>query len=178
MPTTTAGQASADHTAEEKIESQRPTQRDQLASLAAGADKWHTPVGEAFVTIKVRGHKEHWPIRSGQFKDWLARCYLDKFSGAPSSQAFEDALRLIEAVARFEGAEHEVHLRVAQGVDAIYLDLADKSWRAVEITTKGWRIVYDPPVRFMRTRGMRPLPVPKRDGSIKKSEAVCERGQR
>ncbi len=167
MPAATAGQASADRDAEGQKQSQPPPLRDRLVSLVTEAERWHTPASEAFATIKVCGHNEHWPIRSREFRDWLARGYLDRFYGAPSSQAFEDALRLIEADARFKGAEHEVPLCVAQGVDAIYLDLADKSWRAVEITTKGWCIVSDPPVRFMRTRGMRPLPVPKRDGSIK-----------
>ena len=48
----------------------------------------------------------------------------------------------------------------------IYLDLADESWRCVEIGANGWRIAEDPPVRFRRSAGMQPLPLPLRGGSI------------
>ena len=59
-----------------------------------------------------------------------------------------------------------VHVRVAEHNDRIYLDLADECWRAVEVGASGWRIVSAPPVRFIRTPGMLPLPVPERGGSI------------
>jgi hypothetical protein len=36
----------------------------------------------------------------------------------------------------------------------------------VEITANGWRVVAHPPVSFRRTRGILPLPMPYRDGSI------------
>ena len=48
----------------------------------------------------------------------------------------------------------------------IYLDLADEFWRCVEIGANGWRIAEDPPVRFRRSAGMQPLPLPLRGGSI------------
>ena len=56
--------------------------------------------------------------------------------------------------------------RVAEHDGHLYLDLADEHWRAVAIGPKGWRVVGCPPVRFRRSPGMLPLPVPKRGGSI------------
>ena len=50
--------------------------------------------------------------------------------------------------------------------NGIYLDLADEKWRAVEIDATGWRVVDNPPVRFRRTPGMKPLPIPEEGGSI------------
>jgi hypothetical protein len=46
------------------------------------------------------------------------------------------------------------------------LDLADESWRCVEIGANGWQVVGDPPVRFRRSAGTLPLPVPVRGGSV------------
>ena len=46
------------------------------------------------------------------------------------------------------------------------LDLADHHWRAVEIGPDGWRVIRFPPVRFRRTAGMLPLPVPEQGGAI------------
>src|SRR5690606_31221413 len=60
-----------------------------------------------------------------------------------------------------QGVERDVHVRIARGDDgAIYLDLGDDSWRAVRIGLDGWQVVPEPPVRFRRPRGLRPLPVP------------------
>jgi hypothetical protein len=52
------------------------------------------------------------------------------------------------------------------------LDLADRPWRAVEIGPDGWRVVASPPVRFRRTAGMLPLPMPQSGGSIEALAAV------
>ena len=61
-------------------------------------------------------------------------------------------------------------MRVARGVgdDAgkFYLDLGDSTWQAIEISAAGWSIVEKPPVDFWRPRGLLPLPLPSRDGSI------------
>jgi hypothetical protein len=48
----------------------------------------------------------------------------------------------------------------------MYLDLADEFWRCIEIGANGWRIAEDPSVRFRRSAGMQPLPLPVRGGSI------------
>jgi hypothetical protein len=56
--------------------------------------------------------------------------------------------------------------RVAEHASRLYLDLADEHWRAVTIDRDGWKVVGCPPVRFRRSPGMLPLPVPERGGSI------------
>ena len=48
----------------------------------------------------------------------------------------------------------------------IYIDLADKEWRAIEIDEDGWRVVDEPPVYFRRSNGMKSLPEPLEGGSI------------
>ena len=59
-----------------------------------------------------------------------------------------------------------MHVRVAGVGGRIYLDLADESWRAVEIDTDGWRVIDEPPVRFRRASGMQALPMPVPGGSV------------
>ena len=78
----------------------------------------------------------------------------------------QTALAVIEAKAVFEGDEHDISVRVGAHNDRVYVDLRDDRWRAIEISADGWRIVDEPPVRFCRTGGMRPLPEPQRGGSI------------
>ena len=73
---------------------------------------------------------------------------------------------MIEAKAHFDGPERVVHIRVG-GLDGrLYLDLGDKKWRSVEIDAAGWRVIDNPPVRFRRAAGMKPLPMPVKGGSV------------
>ena len=59
-----------------------------------------------------------------------------------------------------------VYVRVGEHEGKRYLDLADETWRAVEIDGEGWRVVDNPPVRFRRVKGMLLLPVPVKGGSV------------
>src|SRR5439155_19306181 len=68
----------------------------------------------------------------------------------------------------FEGPMRPVYLRVGEAEDRLYLDLADDNWRVIEISSRGWQVVANPPVRFKRTKGMLPLPIPEQGGSIDK----------
>jgi hypothetical protein len=67
---------------------------------------------------------------------------------------------------RFDGPELPVSVRIADANGKIYIDLSTPDWSAVEIDADGWRIVDVPPVRFRRSKGMLPLPVPKHDGDV------------
>lgn len=56
---------------------------------------------------------------------------------------------------------HETWIRTATGPEGkLYLDLGDEDWQAVEIDKDGWRIISDPPVKFRRSGGGLPLPLP------------------
>ncbi len=146
----------------------RKSQATRLVDLAlgAGVELWHSPAGDPYVTLPADGHREHHRLNAGAVRDWLARRHYAKTHGAPGSQAIADALAVLSGRARYDGAEHETAVRVAGGPDAVYLDLGDPSWRAVQITPDGWRVITDPPVRFIRSRGMLALSEPTRGGSI------------
>ena len=154
-----------EHTQEKE---ERPTHAQLLVRCAVGVEFFHTPAGETYATIPVGGHRETHLVKSRGFKRWLVRGYYEQYDRPPGAQALQDALGLLEARAQFDGPEREVYVRVAgSGAGgAIYVDLANERWEAVEITAAGWRVISDPPVRFRRPRGMLPLPTPteRRDG--------------
>ena len=143
-----------------------PTQADILIELAESAELFHTADSTGFADLDINGHRETWPIRAKGFRRWLARRFLEATQGAPSSEALQSALNVIEAKAHFDAPERMVHIRVG-GLDGrLYLDLCDTTWRAVEIDTTGWRVIDNPPMRFRRAAGMQPLPIPVSGGSI------------
>jgi hypothetical protein len=146
--------------------SARQSEKKILLEITEDAELFRSPDGTAVADLDVNGHRETWPIRSKTFRLLLARRYYEKTGGAPSSEARQAAINVIEAQAMFGKVERRVWARVG-GLDGkIYLDLADTSWRAVEVDANGWRVINDPPVRFRRSAGMLPLPLPVRGGSV------------
>jgi hypothetical protein len=137
-----------------------------LANFVPAATLFHVSTGAAFIDIQMEGHRETWPVRGKQFRAWLRRCYFKQTGEALSGKTIRSMLDLLEARAQFDAPERTIHVRVAEHGGLIYLDLADKEWRAVEIGPDGWRVIGSPPVRFKRAAGMLPLPVPQRGGSI------------
>jgi hypothetical protein len=143
-----------------------PKQADILIGLAAEADVFHAADGTGYADLKINGHRETWPIRARGFRRWLARRFFEATGGAPSSEALHSALNVIEAKAHFDGPERLVFIRIGWHEGKLYLDLGDETWRAVEIDDTGWRVIDNPPVRFRRAAGMKPLPNPVPGGSI------------
>lgn len=147
-----------------------PNQAARILALAEqmGMVCFHTPGGDPapYALIPVEGHREVWRMRSNNFRQLLAVMFYRDARSPPGRQATEEALGVLQARALFDGAEQRVFTRLAEHEGAIYLDLADEKWRAVRIDKTGWRVVENPPVMFRRSRGMLPLPMPVRGGSL------------
>lgn len=146
--------------------SKRKTQATTLLEVTEEAELFHTEDGDAYATIPVKGHRETWLLRSRCFRDWLSKRYYESEGSIPNAQALQDAINTLHGKARHDGPELEVHTRLAAKDDCIWLDLCDTDWRVIKISTEGWEVVSDPPIKFRRTKGMRPVPAPVRGGSI------------
>jgi hypothetical protein len=146
-----------------------PTAAERLLKYAMVGQYFHDSDAEAYATIPVGDHYETWSLKSRGFKRWLRfRFYSEEKGKMPDDsepeplrdQVVTDVVRQLEAKAQFEGPEHAINTRVAERDGKVYVDLCDAVWRAVEISTEGWRVVHDPSVKFVRAKGMAPLPVP------------------
>ncbi len=98
--------------------------RVQTPSFGERLDLFHTPQQEAYATIPVKSHMETHALGSKAFRQLLERHYYEWTGTMPSKTTINDALRIMEGRARFDGRELPVHLRVAGLDDTIYLDLA------------------------------------------------------
>ncbi len=149
-------------------DSEWESKADRLIRLAldVGIELFHDPDQQGWASVRVGGHWENHPIRSRNFQHFLLRTYYGVTGESPGGQAVRAALELFEARALFDGAECPVHVRVAERGGKLYLDLCDRSWRAVEIDSQGWRVVDLPVAKFRRTRGSQALPEPERGGSL------------
>ena len=147
-------------------ENGRPTQAGQLIAIAeTGCTLFHC--GEdAFAEIENDGHRETWPVRSRGFREWLQHRFYKQHGGAPNNEALQSAEGTLKAKARFDGPACEVYRRVGAANHSLYLDLCNPAWQAIEVDSKGWRMVDRPPVRFTRSRTARELPAPESGGGI------------
>lgn len=141
----------------------------KLAALAESrCELWHDGDGDCYASLD-RGepaHREHWPIASSGFREWLAWLAHSVLDAAPSGDALKSVQNALSGKAKFDGDQHATALRITKDEAGYWLDLCDDSWRALLVTTAGWRIVDRPTVRFRRTKAMRPLPVPLAGGNI------------
>lgn len=142
----------------------KTSQATALVQLAEDTELFVTPEQVAYATLEVEGHRETHRLRSNAYKRWLAQRYYAEHGKVPGSQAIHDALLTLEGDA--QRTTRVVYTRVAGNGDAIYIDLANEKWEAIEITPHGWRVISDAPVKFRRERGTAPLPYPITGGSL------------
>jgi hypothetical protein len=144
-----------------------PTQVETLTVIAGQLVLFHTPDSRCFAQCPVGSHTQNHELRSGAFRRWLVSRYFAETGKPPTSEAIQQVVGALEAAATFEGEEAPVYVRVAPGREgSLFIDLGDPSWRAVYVDATGWRVVESPDPLFVRPRGLRPLPVPQRGGTL------------
>lgn len=165
----------------ENVEQEKIGVAQLVARLADGAKLFRcgdTP----YVTVEVADpdgdyHPETYSIGSLQFQRWLEARFYRTYGRPATSAAISDATNALGGRAIHDGREISVAVRIAEFGDAIYLDLCDDAWRVVRITDGGWSIVKDPPVKFLRKKGMMPLPTPVRGGNINQLRPLLNIGE-
>ena len=132
-----------------------------LIGFATAGELFHTSAGETFATVQVKDHRETYRIKSAEFRRWLNYQYYQLTGSAPSSKTLAEAVNAIEAIANYDGAQHEVFCRLGKCGEKLYLDLSNDKWEVVEIDAAGWRVVPCPAhVKFRRAKGQLALPYP------------------
>ncbi len=130
------------------------TQADLLLKIIEdGTDPitlFHNDHKETFARLLIDKHFEIWPLKSRQFKIWLANKFWMNYKKAPNAETLRAALNIIESKALFEGREHALRNRVAAQDNSIWYDLTNKNWQVVEINTAGWKTIDKPPIIFRR----------------------------
>jgi len=146
-----------------------PTITDTLIGLAGKGvdfffqDQYDTP----YARFPVNDHFEHWPIRSRGFRNWLQRLYFQSKGRGANSDAMNQALDTVEAMAQFDGkGKVSLHNRVCQHDGAYWYDLTNDQWQAIRITETGWQTINDPPVMFRRLSHQKPQVIPGKNGNL------------
>jgi hypothetical protein len=138
----------------------QPKKKESQATLISrlvvnlGVDLFHDAEQTPYATVPTG---ETYLLKSKTFQEWVQRAYYNDTRCAASASTLTDALALLSASARFSGPEREVFVRIAPTPDAVWLDLCPGF---VQVTADGWRLEQTAPVRFLRPKGLLPLPRP------------------
>ena len=146
---------------------EKKTQSQILVGLCSDMQFVHDEQGEGYAKVNNNGHYELWPIKSKKMKLILTDRYMKAYSDkVPSDNAKNEAVSALEAKAVLRGKRVKIHTRIAETEEAIYVDLCNDKWEAIEIKKDGWKIVSEPPVYFKRSDIMQPLPRPSENGKL------------
>lgn len=151
---------------DDDVEGRKPAQTDLLVKYAKERfDLLHDKNGEAFARDQRTGEVRRMGSRS--FRDRVTAGFFEDREVAVRDQSWREALGTLQALARFEGDPQEISIRVAGRDGRYWVDLCQPgNSRAVEIDANGWRVVERPPVLFVRSDSMQPLPEPLHGGDI------------
>jgi len=134
--------------------------------VESGAELFHSPDAEPFVTLTVGNHKETHRLRGDAFQQWLGKLSWEQTKRAISSQVLDQVTGTLGGLAKYEGEEIPTFVRIASWDGDIWVDLVDSEWRSIKVGSGGWEVVANSPVRFTRSNGMHPLPVPVHGGRL------------
>jgi len=145
-----------------KAEDGKTTKTDKAVEIAlAHAELWKDPDGEVY--LDTRGPEgQRQTIAGKNCRAWLSGVCYAEAGFALGKDAAADVLAVLEAQAHNAGTTREVFTRLGHYEGDIYLDLGNEAWEAVRISSEGWEIVSDPPIRFRRPHALRALPTPER----------------
>jgi len=128
--------------------------------VKAQTELFHDDEGAVFANIAESGHFEFYPVRSTGFTRWLRNEFYSLEGKPPSAQSLNDALGTVEGLGQFKGERVKTYVRVGEVYGSLCLDLCDQYWQTVLINENECGIHYYSPVRFIRSKGMLPLPEP------------------
>ena len=137
-----------------------------LEQIVASLELFRSDDSKCYATVRTDSHEETRSLKSSSFRDWLTREHYEADNSIPKSQMLTEFIDTLNAKARFASDVHTVFIRVAEKEGHIYFDLGNENWDVVKISSEGWEVISNPPVKFTRPTGLLALPKPERGGSI------------
>jgi hypothetical protein len=139
-----------------------------LLGLAEDLELFHLPGddSEGWASAINNGRRETFRLHSPQFRSFLYARLWRVHHRAGNPAGLDNALATLEARAIHEGPAARVELRVVGNEKEINIDVGDEDRNVILVTPEGWAVRRDTPVRFFRPRGLLPLPLPERGGTL------------
>lgn len=140
--------------------------------MSGGLLFYDSQADKAFLSVEINGVKNTLSIGGKAFINWLSFAYFSstKRGNLPGKSASESAIKqacfALSGIAKHDGEEQRVHLRVADYNGGHYLFIGDEALHVIEVLPTGWRVINDSPVKFWMPGSMQSLPIPKKGGDL------------
>jgi len=127
---------------------------------------------KSFVSLDAEGATHTLAIGGRYFIEWLGYAYYKATSGegisgrSASEAAIRQASFALAGIAKHEGQQKIVNLRVSENNGCRYLFIADERLRVIEVSSTGWRLLDKSPVKFWKPSSMQSLPIPEVGGDF------------
>ena len=133
----------------------------------SGIELFHTPLGDAFASLpRQGGGAACYPVKSSAFAQQIRLTHFDATGKSLSQSGLDEVVDLMEARALYRSPQEEVHIRLAGHNGKIYIDLGSADSTVVCISTDGWSLTTDCPVRLWRPPDFGQLPLPVANGNV------------
>lgn len=134
---------------------------DQLVEFVKDrATLFRDPDNIPFANFPVGAHRETWRLESQGFREWLGAEFYRETKLIPKETPLKDACIALAGIAKYDGMEHDVSVRVAKTAAGYAVDLVDDGWRSVLVNGGSWYLSDAQDVMFRRATTMRALPIP------------------
>ena len=146
----------------------KPSQADMLVKLALSnvEELFHDDRQLPYIHLSRSNVLATLRLRSREVKTWLAGLLWKTEEKAPNQEALGSAINVLEALCQ-DGTEYKLYNRIALGEDgSIWIDMADKDWRAIHVTKEGWQVISNPPILFRRYSHQKAMPEPVEGGDV------------
>lgn len=127
---------------------------------------FQTPDNDVYVSLCKNGVDFYYHIHSQEFRRFIISMFKDYEGKVLTKESVERVKSYFEAVAFEKSDRYAVYRRVANLNGVIYYDLCNDKGEVIEVTPGGWRVVTNPPIRFIRKRGMLPNVMPSKEGNL------------
>jgi hypothetical protein len=106
------------------------------------------------------------PLKSNNFKWWIARLHHKTTGTTISSETINSAILVLEAETQLKPVRFLYNRFAPNGTLSYWWDMGDDSGRSLHVSGEGWKVENSPPQIFRRYAHIQPISEPVRGGSL------------
>ena len=125
-----------------------------LIELGSHFDLFHDTFKEAYASIDIDGVKHVVPVNSSNFEERLAHTYFIIKGKAANAASIKDAKATLSSIAKYNGRETDVNIRVVKRDDAVYIDTCCSNRSIIKLDANGYDLLLDSDEMFEQKSGM------------------------
>ena len=134
---------------------------------------FHTSTGEVYAKISgPDGGQICRKIGSTEIRNLIGHRFYQRHGKLLPNLSLSEVIHTLKAKAMYDGDEQEVHVRLAHGDEATYIDLGRRDCKCVKIDKAAVTVIDEPPINFIRPKGFGELPLPEAGGSLSDLQEV------